>query len=53
MIYSNLRMWFRVRALYLILLERDLLLEEVRDEGVKREGKALVLAAGQMESTQV
>ena len=33
MICSNLKVWFRVRALYLILLEEDSLLEEVRDEG--------------------
>ena len=30
---SHLKMWFRVRALYLILLEEDALSEEVRDEG--------------------
>ena len=30
---SHLKMWFRVRALYLILLEEDTLSEEVRDEG--------------------
>lgn len=34
MICSNLGMWFRVRVLYFILLEGDLLLEGVRDEGV-------------------
>lgn len=34
MICSNLGMWFRVRAPYLILLEGDSLLEGVRDEGV-------------------
>lgn len=31
--YSHLKMWFRVRALYLILLKEDSLSEEVRDEG--------------------